>query len=178
MATRGTEGRLAAGRTAAAPWSLALVLVAMALFASACGSSSPTPVRSGRHAGAKVTIMARVLPGVGTVLVSAEGYALYMFVPDRRRQVTCTGQCAQDWPPARLPSGAVPDAGPGVKASLLGSDPDPSGGRVVTYRGWPLYTYESDTQPGQATGQAIFRDGGEWYLLRPSGMPLIPAPQA
>jgi len=65
-----------------------------------------------------------------------------------------------------------------LRASLLGSDPDPGGGRVVTYHGWPLYTYENDAQPGQATGQAIDNDGGQWYVLRPSGAPLIPAPQA
>ena len=53
-----------------------------------------------------------------------------------------------------------------------------AGGRVVTYHGWPLYTYENDAQPGQATGQAIDNDGGQWYVLRPSGAPLIPAPQA
>ncbi len=49
---------------------------------------------------------------------------------------------------------------------------------MVTYHGWPLYTYENDAQPGQATGQAIDNDGGQWYVLRPSGAPLIPAPQA
>ena len=75
-----------------------------------------------------------------------------------------------------LPSGSRPAAGPGVKAALLGSDPDPAGGRVVTYDGWPLYTYTADVQPGQATGQDIDLNGGAWYLMRPSGQPLIPAP--
>jgi hypothetical protein len=27
-------------------------------------------------------------------------------------------------------------------------------------------TCEGDAQPGQATGQAIDSDGGEWYVLR------------
>jgi predicted lipoprotein with Yx(FWY)xxD motif len=58
---------------------------------------------------------------------------------------------------------------------LLGSDPDPSGGRVVTYDGWPLYTYADDVQPGQATGQDIDLNDGEWYVIRPTGQPLIPA---
>jgi len=178
MIPQGRKGRRAARRTATALWRLALVPAALVLLASACGTPAPAPARSGHHAAAKVTIMARALPGTGTVLVNARGYALYMFEPDQRRQVTCTGQCAQDWPPVMLPSGTVPAAGPGIKASLLGSDPDPGGGRVVTYHGWPLYTYESDTHPGQAAGQGIASDGGDWYVLRPSGAPLIPAPQA
>lgn len=112
----------------------------------------------------------------GTVLVTSAGYTLYMFVPDHRRAVTCTGLCTSYWPPLKLPSGYAVAAGPGVNASLLGSDPDPGGGRVVTYNGWPLYTYASDVQPGQATGQGIDLNGGEWYVMRPSGAPLISAP--
>jgi hypothetical protein len=64
-------------------------------------------------------------------------------------------------------------AGPGVKSSLLGSDPDPAGGRVVTYNGWPLYTYASDIQSGMATGQGLDLSGGKWYVMRTSGSPLI-----
>ncbi len=40
--------------------------------------------------------MASALPGVGTVLVNAQGYVLYVFAPDQRRRVTCTGDCARD----------------------------------------------------------------------------------
>ena len=47
--------------------------------------------------------------------------------------------------------------------------PDPAGGRVVTYAGWPLYTYVTDTAPGTATGQALNLNGGLWYALAPSG---------
>ncbi len=56
-----------------------------------------------------------------------------------------------------------------VKQALLGSDPDPEGGRVITYAGWPLYTYVADTAQGTATGQAINLNGGMWYVLSPSG---------
>jgi predicted lipoprotein with Yx(FWY)xxD motif len=52
---------------------------------------------------------------------------------------------------------------------MLGSDPDPAGGRVVTYDGWPLYTYVADTKPGDAIGQATYLNGGYWYVLSPSG---------
>jgi predicted lipoprotein with Yx(FWY)xxD motif len=123
-----------------------------------------------------VTVAVRSLPGVGTVLVNSRGYTLYVFAPDNHRAVTCTGTCAGTWPPLMLPSGSRLGAGAGVKPALLGSDRDPAGGRVVTYDGWPLYGYAGDVQPGLATGQDMNLNGGEWYVIRPSGSPLIPAP--
>jgi predicted lipoprotein with Yx(FWY)xxD motif len=108
--------------------------------------------------------------------VDSRGYALYMFEPDAQRQVTCTGLCAATWPPVKISAGGRLVAGSGVRADLLGSDPDPSGGRVVTYDGWPLYTYSGDVQPGEDTGQGIDLNGGDWYLMRPSGKPLTEGP--
>ena len=47
------------------------------------------------------------------------------------------------------------------------------GARQVTYNGWPLYLWQGDQEPGQATGQAD--DMGLWYVLSPSGA-VEPAP--
>jgi len=66
--------------------------------------------------------------------------------------------------------GQEPSAGGGVKQSMLGAVSNPSGsGQVVTYDGWPLYTYTADTGPGKATGQAVNLDGGLWYVISPDG---------
>ncbi len=54
-----------------------------------------------------------------------------------------------------------------VNASLLGSDPDPTGGRVVTYAGWPLYTLRHRFRSGQRA-----RPGPQperWGLVRDLG---------
>jgi predicted lipoprotein with Yx(FWY)xxD motif len=149
----------------------ALAALVTAVAASACGSSAaPSAASTAARTGAgTVTIEAKSLPQVGTVLINAGGYALYMFVPDDQRQVTCTSLCAQTWPPVRIKAGATLAAGPGVRQDLLGSDTDPAGGRVVTYNGWPLYAYTGDVYAGQTTGQGIDLNGGDWYLLRPSG---------
>jgi predicted lipoprotein with Yx(FWY)xxD motif len=149
-----------------------------AVILSACGCgrspSSSSVTGAATPGGRTVTVLARSLPDVGTVLVDSQGYALYVFAPDEHRAMTCTGSCLGSWPPLLLPSGGTLAAGAGVKPALLGSDPDPAGGRVVTYDGWPLYTYTGDTQPGQATGQDIDLNGGEWYVIRTSGQPLVP----
>jgi predicted lipoprotein with Yx(FWY)xxD motif len=173
---RGRPGGLLSALPAALP---AIACGAALVLLSGCGSASAEGTAAGAtptSSGQVVTVAARPVPGAGTVLVSSNGYALYVFAPDNHREVTCTGACAGTWPPLMLPSGATPKAGPGVKQSLLGSVSDPAGGQVVTYDGWPLYGYTGDVQPGQATGQDIDLNGGEWYVIRPSGQPLIPAP--
>jgi predicted lipoprotein with Yx(FWY)xxD motif len=142
------------GLTAAA----AATLVTATAFAT--GSAKTTTV---------VKISTRKLPKLGTVLVNAKGRTLYMFVPDKRKKVTCVRTCAKVWPPVKLPKGAKAVAAGKAKASLLGSDRNPAGGRVVTYNKWPLYTYVADTAPGQAKGQALNLNGGLWYVLSPSG---------
>jgi len=117
----------------------------------------------------RITVDAAAVGGLGTVLVTNKGFALYMFAPDDARHVTCTGGCATAWPPLVLHAGQTVAAGPGVRAALLGSAPDPGGGRVVTYHGWPLYTYLGDAGPGHAAGQGADDHGGYWYVMRPSG---------
>jgi predicted lipoprotein with Yx(FWY)xxD motif len=104
------------------------------------------------------------------VLVDGEGKTLYIFVPDAHHKVTCQGSCAQIWPPLTLASGEKRALSSGqTQPRLLGSDQGPEGGMVVTYAGWPLYTYVSDTSPGLASGQAEDLDGGFWYVISPTG---------
>ena len=124
----------------------------------------------------RVTVSTGTVNGLGTVLVTNKGYALYVFPPDRASRVSCTGDCADGWPPLVVPDGDSVAAGDGVRADLVGTMPAHGGKRVVTYHGWPLYTYTGDIDPGQATGQDIDLNGGDWYVLRPSGQPLIPRP--
>ncbi len=124
--------------------------------------------------GGRVTVERAELGPLGTVLVTNKGFALYMFPPDAARHVTCTGGCASAWPPLTLHAGETAAAGAGVRADLLGTMPGPGGGRVVTYHGWPLYTYLGDASPGHAAGQGKDDDGGSWYVMRPSGQIVSP----
>jgi predicted lipoprotein with Yx(FWY)xxD motif len=157
---------------------LMAVLPILALLAAACGSSShtttthaksSTSASSGSSSSSGVTISTRTIKPYGAVLVNGVGRTLYVFAPDKAKKVTCVSACATIWPPAKLPAGAKATASGQVKSSLLGSDPDPSGGRVVTYNGWPLYTYVTDTAPGVAHGEGIKSAGGLWYVISPSG---------
>jgi predicted lipoprotein with Yx(FWY)xxD motif len=137
--------------------------------ATSSTTTSATTTAPSTPAAKAVSLSVRTLPAVGAVLVNAEGRTLYTFAPDQHSKVTCVSSCAAVWPPLKLASGATAAGPPQLKASLLGSDPDPEGGGVVTYAGWPLYTYAADGAAGQDNGQAIEANGGHWYVIAPSG---------
>jgi len=158
---------------------LAAVIVVASLsgLLASCGGSAPRSSTTSNSAENKpVRIDAKYLSQANaTVLVNKSGYALYMFVPDQQRSVTCNVTCIASWPPATISPGSRPEAGPGVKPSLLGTVPLSTGYRVVTYNRWPLYTYQDDVSPGMVTGQGTNLNGGYWYLMSPNGAPLVPA---
>ncbi len=147
----------------------ALALAMVAGLTVTAGASAEQAATAATHGAKVVRVSTRKVPKLGTVLVNGNGLTLYMFVPDRHQRVTCVSTCAAVWPPMMLPKGARPLAAGGAKQTFLSSDRDPAGGRVVTYKGWPLYTYVVDRAPGQATGQAVNLNGGLWYVLAPSG---------
>jgi len=136
---------------------------------SAAAAPTATTTTQSTPATKSISLSLRTLPTVGAVLVNAEGHTLYTFAPDQHSKVTCVSSCAAVWPPLKLASGETAAGPPQLKASLLGSDPDPEGGSVVTYAGWPLYTYTADSAAGQDNGQALDASGGLWYVISPSG---------
>jgi len=117
----------------------------------------------------------------GTALVDGSGRALYLFEADTGTTSTCTGPCAQVWPPL-LTSGPAPVTTGAAQASLVGTSPRADGTRQVTYDGHPLYYFAGDKAPGDVTGQGIHNFGGGWYVVAPGGDEIddddAPAPAA
>ena len=143
---------------------VAVVVLSAAVSPSAADRAATSTKRT-----ASVKVSTKKLPKLGVVLVNSKGRTLYMFVPDKHKKVTCVNACAAIWPPLKLTNGAKAVASGQAKSSLLGSDSDPSGGHVVTYAHWPLYTYVADSKAGVAKGQGLKLNGGLWYVLSPSG---------
>lgn len=98
----------------------------------------------------------------GKILTNAAGFALYVYTADLPGGRGCDPGCLKIWPPLLLPAGVTTLVGsPGV--SGLGTFP--RGNRLeVTYNGLPLYTYITDTKPGQITGQDVVDSAGKWIL--------------
>jgi predicted lipoprotein with Yx(FWY)xxD motif len=104
----------------------------------------------------------------GTALVDGSGRTLYLFEADTGSTSTCSGACAQVWPPLLATAGA-PATADGVQAGLVATSPRADGTTQVTYKGHPLYYFGGDKAPGDVRGQGIENFGGGWYVVTPAG---------
>ncbi len=129
------------------------------------GTGTPT------DAPATTTVDVRNHDEYGDILVGPDGLTLYMFDQDTQGadQSTCSGGCADTWPPLTAADGV--GAGADVTAEL-GAFEREGGDSQVTADGWPLYYYATDQAPGDATGQGV---GGVWWVLAPDGTPRRPS---
>ena len=157
-------------------WFVPAGLAGVALIAAACGTSSTsgnsgaasTPGSSSAAAAspaaASSTALKTTTIGGTKVLTNAKGFTVYSFALDTASRSNCNGSCAQYWAPVKGPE----TAGPGVTgklATITRSD----GSIQTTYNGHPLYTYVSDTAPGQAKGNGVNLSGGVWHEVTVSG---------
>jgi predicted lipoprotein with Yx(FWY)xxD motif len=142
---------------------------------SSAPASAPSSSAPASASAAGVTISAKSVPGVGTVLVNGQGQTLYLLTSEKGGKITCTATngCLQVWPETALASGSTAaKAGSGVQPSLLGTVKGASGNLEVTYNHWPLYTFSGDSGPGVAHGQGLVSFGGTWYVLSAAGNPV------
>jgi predicted lipoprotein with Yx(FWY)xxD motif len=109
----------------------------------------------------------------GTALVDGAGRALYVFEADTGTTSTCSGPCAQVWPPLLAQTGSPGVAG-GVQSALVATSVRADGTRQVTYNGHPLYYFAGDKAAGETKGQGIHNFGGGWYVVTPSGNKIDP----
>ena len=156
---------------------LALPMAAAVLAAAACSSGSAAPSAApsrtspaassgGTSATGGVTIKT-ANTSLGTVLTDGKGITVYLFEADATTKPTCYGACAAAWPPVMATG--TPVAGPGARASLLGTVKRTDGEAQVTYAGHPLYYFSASTKPGDVSGQGVNGFGAHWDAVRPSG---------
>src|SRR3954449_12400318 len=126
--------------------------------------------KSSAPSSAPASVVSSKTSSLGTFLVDGNGRALYLWDADHGSTSTCTGACAQAWPP--VTTTAIPKAGGAVKASLLGTTKRADGSLEATYAGHPLYTFAGDTRPGQTTGQGSNGFGAPWWVVTPAGKAL------
>jgi predicted lipoprotein with Yx(FWY)xxD motif len=106
-----------------------------------------------------------------TYLTGASGRAIYLWEADKGSTSSCSGACAQAWPP--VTTTGKPAAGSGVTASDLGTTKRSDGSEQVTYMGHPLYYFVADKTAGSTTGQGSDSFGAKWWLVAPSGSAII-----
>ena len=167
-------------------WILSILVVAALMLASCQPASTPAatimptaeptmaptdppapteaPTEASMPVEEEPVVMVTEHPEFGQILVDGEGMTLYMFTKDEANKSNCEGGCLAAWPPL-LTSGS-PVAGEGVDEGLLGVGDLGDGRQIVTYNGMPLYYWQNDAQPGDATGQDVNQ---VWYVVNPAG---------
>jgi predicted lipoprotein with Yx(FWY)xxD motif len=156
------------------------LLVPLALagaLLAACGSngSSSTAVPQGRPPGptSAPTSLAPAAPAPGTsvavksassplgqILVDPDGRTLYAFTNDTAAKSTCTGTCAEAWPPAVVaPTWTV---APGLDAGVFATITRDDGTLQLTAGKYPLYYFAGDARPGDVNGQG---SGDVWFAV-------------
>lgn len=133
--------------------------IALAVAATSGGTSSGS-------SGATVSV--KRLAGAGTVLVDAQGKALYRSEQERNGKVMCTGACLSFWQPLTVSGTPKAKSLSGKLATVR----RPDGGRQVTYNGKLLYSFKLD-KSGSVKGDG-FKDafGSQkftWHVARPAG---------
>ncbi len=103
--------------------------------------------------------------GLGTIVVDGKGLTAYYYDSDTANSgmSTCSGACASLWP-AITSASATPKV-EGVTGTV-GTITGVNGDMQITIDGRPIYTYASDSTPGDTTGQGF---GGVWHVVAPNG---------
>lgn len=133
------------------------VMAACALVLAACapetGAGSAGPSTGG---GIEITVSHT---SAGDALAGAGGMTLYILTADTDGTSTCSGGCADNWPPL-LGDGSEVTAGEGVSGTF-GTTTRDDGSSQVTHNGQPLYYYAADEAAGDANGEGV---GGVWFI--------------
>jgi predicted lipoprotein with Yx(FWY)xxD motif len=158
----GTSGSTSPGKTEASGYSST---GATSSSGSATAATTSSSAASSAGAGTAITTEHTKL---GTVLAAGPKHlTVYLFAADKGSTSSCSGECAQVWPPVTTTS--TPKAEGEAVAGDLGTITRPEGTKQVTYKGHPLYWYVSDTQAGDTTGQGVNGFGALWWVLSPNG---------
>jgi predicted lipoprotein with Yx(FWY)xxD motif len=107
---------------------------------------------------------------LGSILVDAEGFTLYVFTNDVGGESSCYDSCEATWPVVAGDTAIGSD----LDAAMFGTTARTDGTEQLTVNGQPLYRYAPDASPGDTTGQAV---GDVWFVVGADGN-MIGAPEA
>lgn len=103
--------------------------------------------------------------GVGSYMADAKGKTLYYFTKDTPGKSACSGDCLQKWPPYAAEK-VEPQAG--LNEKDFGTLKREDGTSQVSYKGYPLYYFFKDQNPGDTNGQGV---NTVWYVIDPANFP-------
>jgi predicted lipoprotein with Yx(FWY)xxD motif len=141
-----------------------------ALLLTACGGGKDTstdtaakspPAAPAASAGEGDAVAVRkASTALGDILVGQDGLALYGFTNDTNGTSTCTGTCADAWPPVLV--NADWQVGPGLDSGIFSTVRREDGSEQLMAGKWPLYYYSGDSVQGDLLGQG---SGDVWFAV-------------
>jgi predicted lipoprotein with Yx(FWY)xxD motif len=133
------------------------------------GGSQGAPTAQAASSATVVTV--KHIGSLGSILAAGPKHlTVYLLTADHGSHSSCSGECAQIWPPVTTKGNPVAQGG--AVAADLGATTRSGGVKQVTYKGHPLYYYVQDTSSSEALGEGINSFGGSWWVLAPSGSPV------
>jgi predicted lipoprotein with Yx(FWY)xxD motif len=131
-------------------------------YPTSAPTATPTTAASTGTSAVVTTATATVQGKSETILTNTQGLTLYYFTSDTPTTSACTGGCAGSWPSLVVTGSSAPTSATSLSGKLTAvSD---ANGMQVQYNSHFLYTFASDTAPGQTTGEGI---GGKWFVATP-----------
>jgi predicted lipoprotein with Yx(FWY)xxD motif len=97
-----------------------------------------------------------VKTSVGTVLGDAKGMTIYTYDKDTKGTSNCYGECAEYWPPVKATATDKPVGDLTIIKRTDGTLQWADGGK-------PLYTFGSDKNPGDVTGD---NKNNVWHVVK------------
>lgn len=160
------NGRLGgrAIRTGAA----AFVVIALSLLATSLASATSTRPKDRSRSSSHPVLVTVKVTKYGAVLAKSNRRSLYVLSTERGTKAICKSGCLSIWPPLLVSSKVKSIAvAAGVKGKI-GFVARSSTSKQVTFNGYPVFAYASDTGPAQIHGEGIKAFGGVWGLVRAS----------
>jgi predicted lipoprotein with Yx(FWY)xxD motif len=99
------------------------------------------------------------------ILVNSYGFTLYLFAPDgaSTKSKVPPGPVKDAWPPVAW--SGKPTVGSGLTAAKTKINPQADRAPQVSYNGHLLYTFVTDTKPGDVTGEGV----ANFFVVSPAG---------
>ena len=91
-------------------------------------------------------------------LTDDKGMTLYYFTLDTDGQSACYGDCEKAWPIFHAKGVTVSSD---LNAADFGTITRKDGTKETTYKGWPLYYWVADKNPGDMSGEGVH---GVWFI--------------
>ena len=135
-------------------------------------ASAPALTKAPKAAGAAVAVKSTT-SSLGQILVDPTGRTLYAFTNDVNAQSTCSGTCAEAWPPLVVDENWT--VAPGLDSGIFSTSARPDGTLQLMAGKFPLYFFSGDAKPGDVNGQG---SGDVWFVMTPTATTITAKPGA